>query len=93
MNVYTLEEIKDDILDKVGESIKREIYEKILNIGNVVFAKRKADKISKKDLAKKTGISIKDISKMENGNENMSIASLIKVVYALDLSLNISITN
>lgn len=93
MNVYTLDEIKDDIFGKVGESIKREIYEKTLNIGNVVFAKRKADKISKKDLAKKVGITTKELSKIENGNEKMSIASLIKVVYALDLSLNISITN
>lgn len=41
MNVYSLDEIKDDILGKNGESIQREIYEKTLNIGSVVFAKEK----------------------------------------------------
>lgn len=55
-------------------------------IGQEIKSKRKALKITQEMLAEKVGISCVYVSKIENGNANLTVAVLMKIAVLLDLN-------
>lgn len=63
-----------------------------VQIGNIIKLARKKNKITLKDLAEKTGLSISYLSLMERGLNSPTLENLNKVCFALSLTLSDLIT-
>ncbi|MFI3236665.1 MAG: helix-turn-helix transcriptional regulator [Lachnospiraceae bacterium] len=85
-----LQEMKEEIFRKDPEV--REEYEKLKSEYDVVRAvleARKQAKLTQQQLAEKTGINRSDISKLENGNANPTIALLQRIAEGMDMTLKL----
>ena len=60
-------------------------------IGNFIKTMRKAQKLTQKDLAEKTGIYQADISKIERGIGNPSLLTLKRLADGLDMELELKL--
>lgn len=56
----------------------------LTDLGLLIKKERKQKKLTQQQLAKKTGLSKDTISKIENGNENYTIKSLIEILKSID---------
>jgi DNA-binding transcriptional regulator YiaG len=67
---------------------ERETAKKIAHIAVAIQLQRKAMGYTQKSFAKKLGVSQTMVSRWETGEENFTIATLIKITSALGIELN-----
>ncbi len=85
-----LQEMKEETF-KNNPKVKEE-YEKLkpeYDVIRVVLEARKQAKLTQQQLADKTGINRSDISKLENGNTNPTIALLQRLADGMDMTLKL----
>ena len=58
----------------------------LLKFGDQVRKKRRAQKISQKQLAFETGLTRESINRIENGKINISLTNILKISEALSLT-------
>ena len=93
--VYSLDEVKDKFIGKVGEE-SRNIYEFNLQldlIGEFIKKARLKNNYTQEMLGEKIGVKKAQISKLENGSSNVTIGTMKKVFDALNthITLNVNI--
>ncbi len=84
-----LDILRDELMK--DPEFKRE-YEAIapeFNIIKAMIDARKQSNLTQSELAKKTGIAQADISKLENGNANPTLALLKRLAEGMDMTLKI----
>ena len=81
---YKLEALKDEEVRKEYENLQPE-YDIIKAMVNA----RTAQNLTQADLAEKTGISLMDIKKLENGTRNPSLNLLKKLAEGMGMTLKI----
>jgi HTH-type transcriptional regulator / antitoxin HipB len=60
------------------------------SLGNAIHRARKEQRLSQTQLGEKTGMQQSDISKIENGHAAMKLETLLSLLAALDLDLQIT---
>lgn len=93
MKKYTLDQITDEIIGKVGTS-NRDKFEYDLQmdlIGTVIKQTRKERNLTQEELGKLIGVQKAQISKLENNTGNVTIETLIKVFTALKAKVKFQI--
>ncbi len=86
---YSLDEIKDDLIGKIG-SKKRDIYEYELQmdiIGELIKKARLERNLSQEQLGKLIGVQKAQISRLESRTGNVTLNTIIKVFHALRAKL------
>ena len=86
MKVYTLDEVIDKHIGKRGTP-NREQFEYELEmsiISELIKEMRKKRKLTQGQLGKKIGVQKAQISKIENGEGNVTIGTVIRIFGALD---------
>ena len=81
---YLEEQLKDDEF--------REEYEKLepeFSIIQAVIDARKTANLTQKELSEKTGIAQSDISKLENGNSNPTLAMLKRLADGMGMTIKL----
>jgi len=89
---YTLEELTDEIIGVKGTP-ERESFDADVEaalIGASIKNARKANNLTQAQLGERVGVQAAQISKIESGR-NLTIATIVKVLKALDLSAEFSI--
>lgn len=76
--------LKDDEVRAEYENLKTEY-----DVVKTILEARKKMKLTQQQLADKTGINRADISKLENGNTNPTIALLQRLADGLDMQLKL----
>ena len=90
LKMKTLDEVKDDLIGKVG-SPKREAYELELRldlIGEMIKKAREERNLTQTELGKLIGVQKAQISRLENGTSNVTIGTILKVFEALKAKVN-----
>ena len=59
----------------------------IAQVAVIIQRQRKTKGYTQKDLAQKLGVSQSMVSKWENGEENITLATLVKIASALEITL------
>ena len=83
-NEYLHEALKDEELCREYENLQPEY-----DIIHAMINTRSEQNLTQKDLAEKTGISLTDIRKLENGNRNPSLNLLKKLAEGMGMTLKI----
>ncbi len=94
MELYTMDQIKDSVVGKVGSEKRDQMEHELTNfrIGLQIRNARKAQKMTQKQLAEKIGKERSFISKVETEGANLTLATLYDIVErGLGLTFNISI--
>lgn len=89
--------IKGYTYDEVfGERLKSESYRKALKkeyarltVVSQLRKLRQKKKLTQKDLAKKAGVSLSSIARVENGNPGLSFSTLSQIAKAFDKEIQI----
>lgn len=97
MKTYSLEEIKNKHIGKVGTP-DRDQYEfdlKLDVLGYMIKQARKKRNMTQEELGKLVGVKRAEISKLENSSRNMTIGTIIKIFNALkaDIKFRIELDN
>lgn len=88
MKTYTFDEVKDELLGKVGTSERDEHERKVaeavnaFRLGEVVRERRLDQNLTQEELGKRMGVKKSQISKLERGDD-MSLRSMRRVFRAL----------
>lgn len=85
MKVFTLKEVEDKLIGKVGTS-NRDDYElriKLLQFGHLIKEVRKEKGLTQHALGELIGVTKSQISKLENGTSNMTIGTIFKIFEAM----------
>lgn len=88
MKTYTFDEVKDELLGKVGTSERDEHERKVaeavnaFRLGEVVRERRLGQNLTQAELGKRMGVKKSQVSKLERG-EDMSLRSMRRVFRAL----------
>ena len=88
MKTYTFNEVKDELLGKVGTSERDEHERKVaeavnaFRLGEVVRERRLDQNLTQEELGRRTGVKKSQISKLERGDD-MSLRSMRRVFRAL----------
>jgi len=93
MKVYTLKEVEDKLIGKIGTS-KRDDYElkiKLLQFGQLIKEVRKANGLTQDELGELTGVTKSQISKLENGTSNMTIGTIFKIFEAMKSEIHFEV--
>ncbi|HFA50424.1 MAG TPA: XRE family transcriptional regulator [Bacteroidetes bacterium] len=93
LELYTFDEIKDEIIGKVGTP-RRDAYEielKLDLIGDIIKEARKKRNLTQAELGKLIGVQKAQVSKLENNTSNFSIGTIIKVFKALGAEVRLKI--
>ncbi len=89
MDKLTLDEVKDKYLGKRG-ALKRDQYEFDLRmelIGEMIKTARKERNLTQEELGKLVGVQKAQISKLEKGSNNVTVATILKVFDALKANI------
>lgn len=92
MKFYTLEEITDKHIGKIGTPA-RDAFEAEVEaalIGARIKEVRKLQNITQKELGERVGVQTSQISKIENGR-NLTISTIVRVLNALGITAQFSI--
>lgn len=81
---FLQEELKDPELKAEYEALEPEY-----NIINALIEARKSQNLTQKDLSVRTGITQADISRIENGTRNPSLAMLKRLAEGLGMQLKL----
>ena len=93
MKKLTLNEVKDRFIGEQG-SAKRNQYEFDLRmdiIGEMIKAARKERNLTQEELGELIGVQRAQISKLEKGSKNVTIATILKVFDALKANVKLKI--
>ena len=93
MKKLTLNEVKDKFIGEQG-SVKRNQYEFDLRmdiIGEMIKAARKERNLTQEELGELIGVQRAQISKLEKGSKNVTIATILKVFDALKANVKLKI--
>lgn len=88
MKTYTFDEVKDELLGKVGTPERDEHDRKVaeavnaFRLGDVVRERRLDQNLTQEELGKRMGVKKSQISKLERGDD-MSLRSMRRVFRAL----------
>ena len=88
MKTYTFDEVKDELLGKVGTSERDEHERKVADavnafrLGEVVRERRLDQNLTQEELWKRMGVKKSQVSKLERGDD-MSLRSMRRVFRAL----------
>lgn len=93
----SLDEVKDKFISKTG-SPKRDKYELELRldlIGQMIKEVRKEQKLTQDELGKLVGVQKAQISKLESGSINVTVATILKVFEALkaEVKFHVEVNN
>ena len=83
-------DIGTDTIYEEGRTVRKVRPAPNIDIGDAVSYARVCENMSQKELAELTGIDNSDISKIERGVSNPSVATLKKIAWALGKELKIS---
>lgn len=92
MKFYTLEEVTDEFIGKIGTP-KRDLFEAEVEaalIGASIKEARKSLHLTQKELGERVGVQSAQISKIESGR-NLTMTTIIRVLNALGLTAEFSI--
>ena len=81
---YLDEQLKDDEFRKEYERLEPEF-----SIVQAVIDARKKANLTQKELSEKTGIAQSDISKLENGNSNPTLAMLKRLADGMGMTIKL----
>ena len=84
-NYYLNQELKDPKFKKWYD-----YYGKQLEIAYAVLKLRKKHKMSQAELARKVGTTQSNVARMESGQQNFTVATLIKIEKSLEKKLEIN---
>lgn len=93
MKTFTLAEMKDEFIGKVGTQ-ERDEYEYELRmevLGRMIKAARKERHLTQEELGKLVGVRKAQISKLENSANSATIDTIIKVFKALNAEINFNV--
>jgi HTH-type transcriptional regulator / antitoxin HipB len=93
MKVYTLDEVQDKLLGKVGTP-ERDLFEYELqmdSIGKAIKQTRKERQLTQEELGKLVGVQKAQISRLESNAGNVTMETLIKVFTALKAKVRLQI--
>ncbi|MBO9612634.1 MAG: helix-turn-helix transcriptional regulator [Dyadobacter sp.] len=93
MKTYTLEELEDEIIGKIGTP-ERDRYEYDLQmelVGVAIKEMRKKRKITQEALGELIGVQKSQISKLENNAGNVTLDTLLRVFGALQANVKLQI--
>lgn len=97
LNVYTLSEMKDQFIGKVGSN-ERDEYEYELRmdvLGRMIKTARQERNLTQEQLGELVGVKKAQISKLESSANSATIDTILKVFKALkaDISFNVTLEN
>jgi DNA-binding XRE family transcriptional regulator len=93
LKTFTLSEVKDKYIGKEG-SENRDKYEFELNlelIGEMIKTARKERNLTQEELGKLVGVQKAQISKLEKGSKNVTIATILKIFDALKAKIKFQV--
>ena len=93
IKTLTLSQVKDKYIGKEG-SPNRDKYEfelKLDLIGGMIKTARKKRNLTQEELGKLVGVQKAQISKLENGSTNVTIATILKIFDALKAKVKFQI--
>lgn len=91
--VYTLDQIKDEMIGKRGTT-KREEYEFELNLellGQMIRATRVRRNLTQEQLGQLVGVQKAQISKLEKNANNVTVDTILRIFHALKAKVNVRI--
>jgi len=86
MKTYALKELEDKYIGRVG-SPDRDDYElriKLIQFGQLIKEVRKNKGLTQGELGEQIGVTKSQISKLENGNSNMTIGTIFRIFDAMN---------
>ncbi len=89
--LLSMNQYLDDKYGKVGTTSRADFHEKTMAwyYGDILKEKRKALKLTQMQLAERTGLKRTYISRIEQGNTDIQLSSLIRISEALGLQLSL----
>jgi len=93
MKSYTLEEVQDKLIGKIGTS-ERDLFEYELQIdliGKAIKQSRKERNLTQEELGKLIGVQKAQISRLENNAGNVTVDTLLRVFTALKAKVKLQI--
>jgi plasmid maintenance system antidote protein VapI len=93
MNLYTLDEIKDEFIGKRGTE-KRDLYEQELQlevVGDMIKQVRLERNLTQEQLGKLIGVQKAQISKLENSATNVTMETVLRVFNALKAKVSFKV--
>lgn len=93
MKTYTLDELEDEIIGKIGTP-ERDRYEYDLQtelVGAAIKLTRKKRKITQEALGELIGVQKSQISRLENNAGNVTLDTLLRVFGALQANVKLQI--
>ena len=91
VKTITTEEWTKGELEKYQDSIGYRLEEAILNFTEQICEQMEKQKITRAELAERLGVSRAFITKLLNGNPNLTLKTMINMASALKSDLNIQI--
>ncbi len=93
MKTYTLDEVQDKLIGKIG-SPNRDRFEyelKMDMLGQAIKQTRQERKLTQEELGKLIGVQKAQISRIENNASNVTIETLMRVFNALQAKVMLSV--
>ena len=93
MKVYTLDEVQDKLIGKIGTP-ERDVFEYELQmdlIGKAIKQTRQQRHLTQEELGKLIGVQKAQISRLENNASNVTMETLIKVFSALNAKIKFQV--
>ena len=93
MKTYTLNQVQDKLIGKVGTSV-RDKFEYDLQmelIGNAIKQTRKERKLTQEELGRLIGVQKSQISRLESNPGNVTIDTLIRIFNALQARIKLQV--
>ena len=90
---FNLDQVKDKFVGKIGTP-KRDQYEfelKMELIGEMIKKVRKERNLTQEELGKLGGVQKAQISKLEKGSKNVTIATILKIFDALKAKIKFQV--
>lgn len=98
MKSYTLDEIQDEIIGKVGEPARDEYENKLkeeiqaYHIGEAIRQARLSKNLTQQELGERIGVQRAQISRLEKGR-SVTLTTLIRVFKAMDITASLDLGN
>jgi DNA-binding XRE family transcriptional regulator len=93
MKTYTLDEVQDRLLGKIG-TLERDHFEYELQmdlIGHAIKQTRQERKMTQEELGKLIGVQKAQISRIENNTSNVTMDTLLRVFSALKARVKLQV--
>jgi DNA-binding XRE family transcriptional regulator len=93
MKAYTLEQVQDELIGKVGTT-ERDLFEYELQmdlIGKAIKQTRQERNLTQEELGKLIGVQKAQISRLENNASNVTMDTLLRVFTALKAKVKLQV--